>query len=215
MKPDPNSVHTKFSTLRDMMGDPSELAVRKSITRLDKHCREFIRRSPFVCIGTSNGKGKADVSPKGDPPGFVQVLDDQTLFIPDRPGNNRLDSMSNLVMNPAIALLFLIPGFNETLRVNGQAVIVQDDTLNQQSSINGRTPKVGIQVSVETAFLHCAKAFKRSKLWEPESRQNRKEMPSLGQIIIEQATPAGQSVEQDEVVRAEQAIEKSGRTRLY
>jgi hypothetical protein len=198
-----------------MMGDPSELAVRKSITRLDKHCREFIRRSPFVCIGTSNGKGKADVSPKGDPPGFVQVLDDQTLFIPDRPGNNRLDSMSNLVMNPAIALLFLIPGFNETLRVNGQAVIVQDDTLNQQSSINGRTPKVGIQVSVETAFLHCAKAFKRSKLWEPESRQNRKEMPSLGQIIIEQATPAGQSVEQDEVVRAELAIEKSSRTRLY
>jgi hypothetical protein len=198
-----------------MMGDPSELAVRKSITRLDKHCREFIRRSPFVCIGTSNGEGKADVSPKGDPPGFVQVLDDQTLFIPDRPGNNRLDSMSNLVMNPAIALLFLIPGFNETLRVNGQAVIVQDDTLNQQSSINGRTPKVGIQVSVETAFLHCAKAFKRSKLWEPESRQNRKEMPSLGQIIIEQATPAGQSVEQDEVVRAELAIEKSSRTRLY
>jgi hypothetical protein len=123
--------------------------------------------------------------------------------------------MSNLVMNPAIALLFLIPGFNETLRVNGQAVIVQDDTLNQQSSINGRTPKVGIQVSVETAFLHCAKAFKRSKLWEPESRQNRKEMPSLGQIIIEQATPAGQSVEQDEVVRAELAIEKSSRTRLY
>jgi len=215
MKSDPNSVHTSFSTLRDMMGDPSELAVRKSIPRLDKHCREFIRRSPFVCIGTSNGEGKADVSPKGDPPGFVQVLDDQTLFIPDRPGNNRLDSMANLVMNPAIALLFLIPGFNETLRVNGQAVIVQDDTLNLQSSINGRMPKVGIQVSVETAFLHCAKAFKRSKLWEPESRQNRKEMPSLGQIIIEQTTPAGQNVEQDEVVRAEQAIEKSSRTRLY
>jgi len=215
MKPDPNSVHTRFDTLRDMMGDPSELAVRKSITKLDKHCREFIRRSPFVCIGTFDGQGKADISPKGDPPGFVQVLDDQTLFIPDRPGNNRLDSMSNLIQNPAIALLFMIPGFNETLRVNGQAVVVQDDVLNEKSSINDKTPKVGIRVSVDTTFLHCAKAFKRSKLWEPESRQNRKEMPSLGQIIIEQTTPAEEDVEPDDVTRAEQAIEKSNRTRLY
>ena len=120
----PTQTYSELTALRAFMGKPSELAAKKSITRLDKHCREFINRSPFVCIGTTDGSGKADVSPKGDPPGFVQVLDDKTLFIPDRPGNNRIDSMSNLLKDPAIALLFLIPGFDETLRVNGKGTVI-------------------------------------------------------------------------------------------
>ena len=139
--------------------------MKKCIPSLDRHCREFIERSPFLCIGTSGAGGRADVSPRGDPPGFVQVLDDNTLFIPDRPGNNRLDTMTNIIENPNVGLLFLVPGFDDTLRVNGRATIVRDEALAQAAVVNGKEPKVGIRVEVEEAFLHCAKAFKRSRLW--------------------------------------------------
>jgi len=176
---DPNKTINSTEKLRDTMGDAMEIAQLKAIPKLDKYCREFISRSPFICIGTSGPNGKADVSPRGDPPGFVQVLDDSTLFIPDRPGNNRLDTMNNIIENPNVGLLFLIPGFDDTLRVNGQATVVQDDELAARAEVNGKQPKVGIKVAVDEAFLHCAKAFKRSKLWNPDSLQDRKEMPSL------------------------------------
>ena len=211
----PTQTYSELTALRAFMGKPSELAAKKSITRLDKHCREFISRSPFVCIGTTDGAGNADVSPKGDPPGFVQVLDDKTLFIPDRPGNNRIDSMSNLLREPAIALLFLIPGFDETLRVNGKASVIRDQTLNAASIVKGRVPKIGIKVTVDTAFLHCAKALKRSHLWDPKSLQDRKSMPSLGQMITEQTTRPGKDTDQTEISQAEQRIQESIRSNLY
>ena len=212
---EPTQTYSELTALRTFMGKPSELAAKKSITRLDKHCREFISRSPFVCIGTTDGTGKADVSPKGDPPGFVQVLNNKTLFIPDRPGNNRIDSMSNLLKDPSIALLFLIPGFDETLRVNGRGTVIRDENLNAASIVKGRAPKIGIRVTVDTAFLHCAKALKRSHLWDPKSLQNRNTMPSLGQMIIEQTTPPGKDVDQTDISEAEQRVQESSRSNLY
>ena len=121
-----NSVIGSESELRSNYGEPMDIAVKKELGKLDKHCKDFISRSPFLCIGTSAADGKADVSPRGDPPGFVQVLDDNTLFIPDRPGNNRLDTMGNIIANPNVGLFFMIPGFEDTLRVNGKARIVKD-----------------------------------------------------------------------------------------
>ena len=201
--------------LRETMGEAMELSVKKSIPSLDKHCREFIGRSPFLCIGTSGAGGRADVSPRGDPPGFVQVLDDNTLFIPDRPGNNRLDTMTNIIENPNVGLLFLVPGFDDTLRVNGRATIVRDDALAQAAVVNGKQPKVGIRVEVEEAFLHCAKAFKRSRLWDEGSRQNRREMPSLGRIILEQTAPPDEPPTEDTVKDTDEFVEENYRTELY
>ena len=142
-----------------------ELAVQKQISALDHHCRAFISRSPFLLVGTANGTGVCDVSPKGDPAGFVQVLDDNTLVIPDRPGNRRADTLVNILENPQVGLLFLIPGVEDTLRVNGRAHIVQDEELLERTAVKGRKPLLVIVVDVQEAFLHCAKAFKRSLLW--------------------------------------------------
>jgi PPOX class probable FMN-dependent enzyme len=128
--------------LRDIMGTPMDLALRKQLGKLDRHCRAFIARSPFLCIGTADADGKADVSPRGDPAGFVQVLDESTLIIPDRPGNNRLDTMTNIMANPNVGLLFFIPGFEDTLRVNGRATIVSDPAVLERAAVNGKAPKV-------------------------------------------------------------------------
>jgi PPOX class probable FMN-dependent enzyme len=201
--------------LRDLFGAPMDLAVRKSLTALDKHCRDFIARSPFLCIGTSSRSGRADVSPRGDPPGFVQVLDDRTLIIPDRPGNNRLDTMSNIVDNPAIGLLFLIPGFDDTLRINGKATIVRDEPVLARAEVNGKRPKVAIRVDIEEAFLHCAKALKRARLWDPASRVERRIMPSLGRMILEQTAPAGVKPQEAAVTEADTFVEDNYRNELY
>jgi uncharacterized protein len=179
--------------LRQIFGHAEGLAVSKSLGRLDRHCRDFIARSPFLVIGTMSADGRADVSPRGDPPGFVQVIDDTTLVIPDRPGNNRLDTMSNIMANPSVGLIFLIPGFDDTLRVNGKATIVRDPELLARAVVNGRTPQVAIRLAVEEAFLHCAKAFKRSRLWDPGARVERKVMPSLGRMILEQTSGDGRT----------------------
>ena len=201
--------------LRETMGETMEISTKKCIPSLDKHCRAFIERSPFLCIGTSGGSGRADVSPRGDPPGFVQILDDNTLFIPDRPGNNRLDTMTNIIENPNVGLLFLVPGFDDTLRVNGKATIVRDDKLAEAAVVNGKEPKVGIKVEVQEAFLHCAKAFKRSRLWDEESRQNRREMPSLGRMILEQTAPPEEPPTEDTVKETDEFVEENYRTELY
>jgi hypothetical protein len=179
--------------LRQIFGHAEGLAVSKSLGRLDRHCRDFIARSPFLVIGTMSADGRADVSPRGDPPGFVQVIDDTTLVIPDRPGNNRLDTMSNIMANPSVGLIFLIPGFDDTLRVNGKATIVRDPELLARAVVNGRAPQVAIRLAVEEAFLHCAKAFKRSRLWDPAARVERKVMPSLGRMILEQTSGDGRT----------------------
>lgn len=209
----PKGAITNAEELRILIGMPIELAVRKAIPRLDRHCRAFIARSPFLSIGTAAADGRADVSPRGDAPGFVQVLDDNTLFIPDRPGNNRMDTMLNIVENPNVGLLFMVPGFEDLLRVNGRATIVRDADLLDPATVNGKTPRVGILVAVDEAYLHCAKAIKRSRLWDEASRQDRKALPSLGKMILEQtadAPPPAEVVEQ-----VDSLIEENYRTGLY
>lgn len=205
------------ATLREMIGKAEGLAAKKSLRRLDRYCRQFIGLSPFLVIGTQSADGRADVSPRGDPAGFVQVLDDQRIAIPERPGNKRLDTLTNILEKPAVGLLFMIPGFEETLRINGRATLSRDPHLLERMTIHNRPPKVAILVRVEEAFLHCAKAFKRSNLWDPAARADRKVMPSLGRMILEQVAEAERDSRPDEskVEQIDQAIEESYRTRLY
>ena len=179
--------------LRDLFEPTHEIAKLKSLSQLDKHAREFIHRSPFLCLGTQSALGKADVSPRGDSAGFVKVLDEQRLAIPDRPGNNRLDSLANIISNSNVGLLFIVPGFEETLRVNGQAVLSTEPELLASMKVNDRIPKLAIVVKVQEVFLHCAKAFRRSHLWDPSHHQDRKAMPSLLKMILDQTTGAPES----------------------
>jgi uncharacterized protein len=165
------------SEVREIYPRPEGAAVQKRWRKLDRFMRAFIKRSPFLCLGTANAAGKADVSPRGDPPGFVQILDDETLLIPDRPGNNHLDSIENIIANPNVGLIFFVPGSEETLRVNGRARIVDDPSLLAAAELNGRAPKVGIEVSIGEVFLHCPKALKRSRLWDPSQHADRASLP--------------------------------------
>ncbi len=164
---------TDKAVLRDHYGEPGKLSTGKTLARLDKHCRDFIAASPFLVIGSS-GAGGGDVSPKGDAPGFVAVLDNSTLLIPDRRGNNRLDTLDNVLENPCVAMIFFVPGMNETLRVNGRASITTDPALLEPLAVRGKVPRSGILVAVDEAFLHCAKALIRSKLWDPATQIDRK-----------------------------------------
>ena len=165
---------------------PTDGSIRKELKALDGHCRSFIGKSPFVLIGSSDGAGNADVTPKGDKPGFALVLDEKTIAIPDRPGNNRLDTLENILLNPSIGLLFLIPGMNETLRVNGDARITVDAGLREKLSVDGKEPQSVLVVTVKAAYMHCAKAFMRSDLWKPETWYDRSTLPTLGQILRDQ-----------------------------
>ncbi|MCA0992054.1 pyridoxamine 5'-phosphate oxidase family protein [Pseudalkalibacillus hwajinpoensis] len=162
---------TTLQELEEVAGNPSQLAAHKVISFLDEHCREFIRFTPFITIATHSSTG-SDVSPRGDKPGFIQVLDDYHLLIPERPGNKRMDSMRNIVENPMVGLLFMIPGRDETLRINGIATIVKDKSLLARFEHKGKTPLFGIGVEVKECFIHCGKALKRSHLWEPERWPN-------------------------------------------
>jgi PPOX class probable FMN-dependent enzyme len=177
--------------------EPTAGSIRKELKRLDGHCRSFIARSPFVLIGSSDGKGNADVTPKGDKPGFAAVLDDNTIAIPDRPGNNRLDTLENIILNPAVGLLFLIPGMNETLRVNGEARITVDATLRERLAVEGKQPISVVIITVKAAYMHCAKAFMRSELWKPESWPDRSTLPTLGQILRDQMAVDQSATETD------------------
>jgi PPOX class probable FMN-dependent enzyme len=177
---------TSPEQLRALFDAPSALVRRKVIPSLDKHCRAIIAASPFLCLSTASASGRIDVSPRGDAPGFVQVLDDKTLFIPDRPGNNRLDSMTNLLANPQIGLLFVVPGMDETLRVFGTADLTRAPALLSRAAVGGKTPTLGIKVTVAGAHLHCGKAFKRARLWDPEARIDRKSLPTLGRMVLDQ-----------------------------
>lgn len=169
--------------LRDLVGYPSELVRKKVIHFLDEHCRTFISLAPFLTISTADQSGLCDVSPRGDEAGFVLVLDENHLIIPERPGNRRMDSLTNILENPNVGLLFLIPGLGETLRVNGKAYLVQDDELMEQMAVNGKKPILGIGVEVRECFIHCAKAFKRSGLWEPDSWTDKDGLPSAGKML--------------------------------
>ena len=184
--------------LRTLMGEPSEIAVKKQLSALDAHCRAFIAQSPFLLLATSDAAGRCDVSPKGDVPGFVLVLDEKRLVIPDRPDNRRLDGMRNLLQNPHIGLIFLIPGREETLRVNGRAWIVQDEELLGRTTVMGKRPKVAIGVEVEECFLHCAKAFKRAKLWQTREWPDPSAVASMAQMLLDQTKPADMTLDQME-----------------
>ena len=166
------------------------LAALKCLDHLDKHAKNFISRAPFLCIGTQTNEGAADVSHRGDPSGFVKVIDDKTLLIPDRPGNNRLDTLANITNNPNVGMLFMIPGFDETLRLNGKAQLTRDPEILKLMAVNERKPSIAIAVTVQEVFLHCAKAFRRAKLWDPTQIQDRKEMPSLMKMLLDQTTGA-------------------------
>lgn len=182
---------TSLDELRDIIETPppDSPAMRKELPALDDHCRQFIAKSPFLLLATSGAEGKCDVTPRGDGPGFVQVLDDTTLAIPDRPGNRRLDSMQNILANPHAGLIFMVPNVDETLRVNGSATITRDPELLERMAMKGKVPKVAIVVETEEVFFHCARAFKRAKLWDPDTWIERSELPTLGQILADQLKP--------------------------
>jgi len=178
---------TSVDQLRGIIPPPGEPALRKELSHIDEYSRELIARSPFMLLGTSNARGQCDVSPKGDVPGFVKVLDQRTLVIPDRLGNQRADSLRNILENPHVGLLFIIPGVEWTLRVNGGAAIVLDDDVRELCAVQGRTPALVIAVSVEEAYLHCPKCFIRSGLWDAGQWMPRDEQPNFAQISRDQA----------------------------
>ncbi len=192
---------TSQDDLRSCYAPPMERARLKTLRRLDQHCRRFIELSPFLCLGTSGEEG-ADVSPRGDAPGFVRVLDEATLAIPDWPGNNRLDSLSNIVTNPQVGMLFLIPGVEETLRVNGDAAITRDPEVLALWNVNGKEPRSALVVAVREAYLHCGKALIRSRLWREESKVDRSALPSFGRMLKDQIE-TGDTAEEIEASVAE------------
>ena len=199
---------TDPAALREHFGPVSPLAAKKTLPKLDAHCRAFIALSPFAVLATCDAEGRMDASPRGDAPGFVAVLDDTTLLLPDRPGNRRVDSYSNILANPGVGLIFFVPGINETVRVSGRARVVTDGELLAKVEAQGKVPKTGLLITVEEACFHCAKALIRSKLWDPATRIERKEFPTLAQVIADQIAGV-------ELAAAEAVIDESYRNRLY
>ena len=197
--------------LREVIGHPQPTVVAKIADHVNELTRQFIERSPFVCVATARPDGGLDVSPRGDPAGFVEVLDERTLLIPDRPGNRIADTLTNLLADPRIALLFLIPGVGDTFRVNGRGAIVDDPDLLTGSAVDGKVPRLGILVEVEQAYTQCSKAVIRSDLWNPERHIDRSELPRQGEILRSLTTP---DFDADEYER-ERAARYARRQGLY
>jgi PPOX class probable FMN-dependent enzyme len=196
----PERVIASEQELRHLYGHPGERAVAKERPALNADCRAFIAHSPFLVMGTAGADGRCDVSPKGDAPGFVHVLDDHHLAIPDRLGNNRIDGLRNIVENGHVGLIFLIPGREDTLRVNGRARIVRDEALLDRLAVNGKRPVTALVVEVEQCFMHCARAFKRAGLWEPARWPDAGGVRSMQRMLWDllPEKPAGKTVEQYE-----------------
>jgi PPOX class probable FMN-dependent enzyme len=169
--------------LRGLLGEPSALVQSKVSDRLNDVTRQFVERSPFLCLATSAADGTCDVSPRGDPAGFVRILDEKTLLLPDRPGNRLADSLRNVLENPNVGLLFIIPGVTDTMRVNGRAEIVTDPELLEPCAVEGKVPKLALRIEIDQVFTHCSKAFLRAKLWDPEQYVPRDELPSPGELL--------------------------------
>ncbi|MEP1441455.1 MAG: pyridoxamine 5'-phosphate oxidase family protein [Hyphomicrobiales bacterium] len=203
---DEDALRACFPKMHPLSGD-------KVQTTLDEHSRAFIERSPFLCLGTQSKDGSADVSPRGDQPGFVHVLDEKTMVIPERPGNNRLDTLGNIVSNSSVGLLFLVPGFDDTMRVNGTAQISNDPDLLAMMAVKERPALAAIIVTVDEVFIHCAKAFRRSKLWDAASHQDRDELPSIAQIIMQQTNTLPDNPE--EIKQIDRDIEEEYKNTLY
>ncbi len=169
--------------LRELIGAPNDLVVTKIAARLNQLTRQFVERSPFMCLATSAPDGSCDVSPRGDPAGFVRILDERTVLIPDRPGNRLADSLRNILANPHVGLLFMIPGVDDTFRINGRATLVTDEELLAPSVVDGKAPKLGILVEIDECYTQCSKALIRSDLWNPERHIERSELPTSGEIM--------------------------------
>jgi len=195
--------------LRAAIGEPNELVSGKIADRLNHLTRQFVERSPFVCVATARPDGGLDVSPRGDPAGFVRILDERTLLLPERPGNKLADTLTNVLADPRIALLFLIPGVGDSFRVNGRASLTDDAELLAGSSIDGKAPKLGILVEVEEAYTQCAKAFIRSDLWNPAKHVERSELPTTGAILRAISDPE-LDVDEYERARAERYARGEG-----
>ena len=211
----PEFVIADEEALRSVYPTPraGSLSQVKCIDHIDAHARAFIERAPFLCMGTQAPDGLGDVSPRGNPAGFVKVLDDKTIAIPDRPGNNRLDTLSNLLANPNVGVLFMVPGFDETLRINGTAQITQDPAILTLMEVESRLPRTAIVVQVVELYMHCAKAFRRSGLWDPSKLQDRNEMPSLSKIILDQTTGAPE--DDAEMAKIDAHLEQRYRETMY
>ncbi len=198
---------TDEAELRAHLGPVHPVSARKVLPCIDHHARAFIALSPLLILASASAGGAADASPRGDAPGFARVLDDRTLLLPERPGNNRADSFANIVARPGVGLLFLVPGIDETLRVNGQARVTADADTLADSAVRGRAPRLGLLIAVEEVFFHCGKALKRCSLWDPARHVPRAAFPTLGRIMADQTSCS--------VEAAEQRIEEGYRNRLY
>ena len=197
-----------YEDLRSLYKPPAPRATQKVLDHLDVNCRNFIALAPLCVLSSAGADGQADASPRGDPPGFVQVLDDKTLLLPDRPGNNQVDSLQNIVQNPGVGLLFFVPGMNETLRVKGKAEIITDAASLEPMAWRRRTPMSGLKVTVEEAFLHCGRALIRSRLWDPEVQIDRSSYPTYGQVLSDQIAGA-------DAKEIDDSEDEANRERLY
>lgn len=202
-------VVTSRERLRELNKLPSHLVSNKAIDHLDDICRRFIAASPFIVIASRGLDGRLDLSPKGDPAGFVAVLDEKTLAIPDRLGNNRLDTFENLLVCPDVGLIFIIPGHGDTLRVRGKGQIVRDGALQNRLAVKGKPPNLVLVVSVEEVFLHCPKCVIRSGLWKPEQWPDRSDVPTLAEAMIAHGALS------ESMAEVEAVIENSNTKRLY
>ena len=209
MNPKFSEVITTEAQLREVLGHPHASTLAKIISTLDEHCRAFIAKSPFMLIASADAQGNVDVSPKGDPPGFVQALDDVTLVIPDRLGNRLADTFRNILQTGKVGLIFLVPGRQETLRVSGKAIIVRDAWLREQLAVEGKVPNFAIVVTVERVFFHCAKCVIRSKIWDNDLGSDVDGLPSLARILVDHGKLSN-SVEEMQAM-----IDQSYRDRLY
>jgi len=204
-----DEVITTRERLRELHGKPGPASSNKVIDHIDDICRRFIAACPFVMVATRGADGRLDLSPKGDPAGFVAILDEKTLAIPDRLGNNRLDTFENLLAYPEIGLLFIIPGNNDTLRVSGRGRMVRDDGLQSRLAVNGKAPNLVLVVSVEEAFMHCPKCMVRGKIWKPEAWPDRSDVPTLAEGFVAHAALARSVADMQAI------IDNDGATRLY
>ncbi|OXM82508.1 pyridoxamine 5'-phosphate oxidase family protein [Paenibacillus rigui] len=196
--------------IRELIGFPSEVVKQKAINKLDEHCRDFIGLSPLLFLSTSDKDGHCDVSPRGDAPGSILVLNEKYFVIPERPGNRRMDSLRNILLNPHVGIIFIIPGLEETLRINGRAFVVKDDGILQQMKVKERTPVLGIGVEVEECFIHCAKAFKRSGIWDSKSWAAKDTLPSIPKILSDHVNSAEFTIE-----AITKGLQESYEKRLY
>jgi len=199
---------TTEAALRELLGSPSDLVRAKVAGRLNELTRRFIDLSPFVLLATSHRDGSCDVSPRGDPAGFVQVVDERTLLVPERPGNRLADSLRNILRNPHVGLLFLVPGVGETLRVNGRAKIVTDEDLLAPLAVEGKPPRLGLLIQIDEVFTHCPKAFIRSELWNAQRFRDSSELPSPG--AIHRSLDPGFDAESYDAERAERYARRDG-----